>query len=158
MLTIKRRYPNRKFYLYGGGALILGYAVVMTALVQTNANVDQFAYTPTQQPIVVETPQSTESTANDESQPATETSGMTTTGIIQSQSLTPRSTEPTPTATEPAPVEPATPAEPEAEPTEPATPVEPTEPEPEAPAEPAPEEQEPEEPGIIEDILDPILP
>ena len=68
MLTIKRRFPWRRLYFYGSAAVVVGFAGIMTFLVQTNANIDKFvALTPTQtetQP--VNQPSEESSTMNDQ--------------------------------------------------------------------------------------------
>lgn len=45
MLTIKKRYPLQKLYLYGSGALIFGFAGMMTYLVGSGTNLGTFAST-----------------------------------------------------------------------------------------------------------------
>lgn len=42
MLTIKKRFPSQKLYLYGGTAFVAGFAGIMFLLVQTNTHLRNF--------------------------------------------------------------------------------------------------------------------
>lgn len=157
MLTIKKRYPKRKLYVYGGSALIVGFAGIMTFLVQTNTNLNKFvAQTPSQsEPVTTEVTQANEEQTNEvtsgQAEMATNSSGIPASNgnswmvpTTNSGTSTQSGNNP---ATEQTVITPVTPTQP-AEPTTPTTPTEPTDP-------PAPE---PEDPGLIEEIVDVLIP
>ncbi len=157
MLTIKKRFPWRRLYLYGSGAVIAGFAGVMTFLVQTNTNLDKFvslAPTQTNPTQTTKTTQTADSTTKEEAQPSAENAdvasdpGTTTTwnGLVaptrsSNSPSSPASSNPT-----------ATPAQSEPTPTQPITLAEPSQPvEPTPPA-------EPEEPTIVDEVIEIITP
>lgn len=145
MLTIKKRFPSEKLYLYGGTAFIAGFAGVMLVLVQTNTHVRDF---------MVSNPVSFETKAEKTAQQETKNTAPTQESIVSQEQVFSRPTQqssaatPTQTTQE---QQPTTTTE-EPTPTEPTIPVEPT------PTDPVPTDPEPEEPtDPIEVIID-ILP
>lgn len=129
MLTIKKRFPSQKLYLYGGTAFVAGFAGIMFLLVQTNTHIRDFmavspvnvGTSPREKPEQSQTPAttSTEEVILDQDQVfVTPQSSSTTTTSPQETAPTEEPTPPTePTPTEPAP-------EPEPNPEEPTNPIE----------------------------------
>lgn len=148
MLTIKKRFPSEKLYLYGGTAFIAGFAGIMLALVQTNTHVRDF---------MVSNPVSFETKVDKPAERETTNAATTEDTILTQEQIftnpnnqTSATTQTTPAQTSPEP-QPAAPIE-QPVPTEPTVPVDPT------PTDPAPTDPEPAEPtNPIEVIID-ILP
>ncbi|MES2630511.1 MAG: hypothetical protein V4611_00975 [Patescibacteria group bacterium] len=145
MLTIKKRYPMRKLYIYGSGALIVGFAGIMAYLVQSNTNLNEFvAVAPTQpEPTLVVPANETASQASSEEVVTnSDTTGNYTSSTATTSSMAPAASQPA--AEQPA----TTPAEtPAAEPTTPSE-----------PAQPPVAEEEKEDPGLIDEIVDMLTP
>lgn len=151
MLTIKKRFPWRRLYFYGSGALIVGFAGIMTFLVQTNANIEKFvsrAPVAVDPSLVVKPAENTSSTSTQQSSENSDvTSDANTTtnwNGVPSSSATQ-----TPAATNETPVQPTQPESTPTSPTEPSDPTTPTTPpvtDPETP------------PTVIDEIIDIIVP
>jgi len=96
MLTIKRRSEKRTLYLYSSAAVIVGFAGIMTFLVQTNANLSEFASVgPTQSeptkvtPATEENSQAKTEEANTPSNADTTASQNWTVPVMQSNNTAP---------------------------------------------------------------------
>lgn len=151
MLTIKKRFPWRRLYLYGSGAVIVGFAGIMAFLVQTNSNLDKFVNLAPAQISTAPIIQSNEQPVSEDDQSSSNEpgvasdSGTSTTwnGISAPMQSTSSSQTSTPSQAEPTPTQPTTP-------TEPVIPTVPT-----TPSDPVPV---PEDPTIIDEVIDIITP
>lgn len=150
MLTIKKRFPWRRLYFYGSGAVIVGFAGIMTFLVQTNSSIDKFVSLapiqtesnpvtqPTEESSAVSDQQTTENADLSSSSGTTTTWNGNPQPVASSNQSAPTQTSSSQATTEqPAPSQPATP-------TQPTQPAQPT----------PPAETEPENPTIVEEVID----
>lgn len=139
MLTIKKRFPSQKLYLYGGTAFAAGFAGIMFLLVQTNTHLRNF---------MAVAPVSMEMSPREKSEESQAPATSTSEEAILDQDQVFVNPEPSSSQTEtqqPA----ATPVTQEPAPTQPTTPTDP------APTEPEPTPEEPTNP--IEDIIEEII-
>lgn len=142
MLTIKKRYPMRKLYIYGSSAIIVGFAGVMAYLVQSSTNLNKFVAVAPTQPIPVEVTSANEEPAQPTTSEVEMATGSESTGAVYTAPQSPVITTPAPTQSSEQPA--ATPTAPAEQPSQPTTPPE------ETPA--------PEDPTIIDEIIEIITP
>lgn len=163
MLLLKKRYPKRKLFTYGGAAFISSFVLATSVMASTNVQLEDFmAASPTQEssigkdasqdttsePAGAPLDTSQEATSQSSPQPASSANDTTWTTPTYRQQPT-EAQSPAPSAQpQPAQTQPSTPPQPAEEPTpsQPASPTDPTD----EPAE--------EEPGIIDDVVEIIDP
>lgn len=138
MLTIKKRFPSQKLYLYGGTAFVAGFAGIMFLLVHTNTHLRNFMAVAPVNMEISSGEQSEKSQA-----PATSTSEEAI--LNQDQVFV----NPEPNSSQTRTQQPAMPAAQEPARAQPTTPTEP------AHTEPEPTPEEPTNP--IEEIIEEII-
>lgn len=152
MLAIKKRYPRRKLYLYGSGALVVGFAGVMTYLVHNNVNVGQFANIPA----IVDVSELPQSDSKEEQPQQTAADNQADTTSPENGSGQPAWTQfpSTPLSSSPqqASKQPEAPAD-----SNPETPAQPTETAPTVPADDGEETSDSEDDPTIGDVVDEVV-
>lgn len=154
MLTIKKRYPWRKTFVYAGGAFIVGFAGALSFLMQSNVNQERFASAPSQTKVSTQV-QKEADTPTDTSKGAQTASNDTTTWTTppSQSSTTSNSTSATTPSTQTTTQQTAPEQTAPADTTSPSTPVDSTPPA----TQPTPE-PDPKDPTIIDQIIDTITP
>lgn len=140
MLTIKKRFPSQKLYLYGGTAFVAGFAGIMFLLVQTNTHLRNF---------MAVAPVNLEISSSEKSEERQTPATSTPEEAILNQDQVFVNPEPNSSQTQ-TQQSAATPATQEHVPAQPTTPTEP------APTEPEPTPEEPTNP--IEEIIEELIP